>query len=72
VLRHTFKGSETKRSCTEHFGLFQSMGFRAYSRCSSSLCEHPDLKTQNQYWNLELGDEQWPVSLCFFNTKLSV
>jgi hypothetical protein len=24
------------------------MGFRAHSRCSSSLCEHPDLKTQNQ------------------------
>jgi hypothetical protein len=48
VLQYTFKGSETKRSCTEHFGLFQSMGFRSTSRCSSSLCEHPDLKTQNQ------------------------
>jgi hypothetical protein len=48
VLRYTFKGSDTKRSCTEHVGLFQSMGFRAHSRCSSSLCEHPDLKTQNQ------------------------
>jgi hypothetical protein len=68
VLRHTFKGSETKRSCTEHFGLFQSMGFRAYRRCSSSLCEHPDLKTQNQYWNWRMNSGLFPFASSIRNS----
>ena len=68
VLRCTFKGSETKRSCTEHFGLFQSMGICAYSRCSSSLCEHPDLKTQNQYWNWGMSSGLLPFASSIQNS----
>ena len=68
VLGYTFKGSDTKRSCTEHFGLFQSMGFRAHSRCSSSLCEHPDLKTKNQYWNWGMNSGLFPFASSIRNS----
>ena len=68
VIKNTFHGSETPRTCTCHFGLFQSIGFRVSSRCSSSLCEHPSLKKHNMYWNWSMNPGLFPFASSIRNS----